>query len=284
MRVFVTGATGFVGSAVIQELLRAGHTVRGLSRSEAGAKSVAAAGAEPVRGTLEDLELLKREASKAEGVIHTAHNHDFEKVSREVADEEDLTAVQAMLGELAGKPFVGTTGLSAPDEDQAPAGFTRPSEEAVVKAGGVVIRLPPSTHGDGDHGLVPMLIDLARQKGASAYLGEGKNRWAAVHRFDAALLYRLALKKGAKGSRYHAVTDDLVPTKEIAEAIGRGLKLPVVSKSQDEAMAWFGFLGMFFGREVTGSSAKTRQRLGWNSSQKGLIQDLDRGTYFKVSG
>jgi nucleoside-diphosphate-sugar epimerase len=281
MRVFVTGATGFVGSAVIQELLRAGHKVRGLARSEAGARAVTAAGAEAVRGTIEDLALLKQEASKAEGVIHTAHNHDFEKVTREVAGQEDLAAVQAMLGELAGKPFVSTTGLSAPDEDEAPAGFTRPSEEATVKAGGLVIRLPPSVHGDGDHGLVPMLINVARAKGVSAYIGEGKNRWAAVHRFDAALLYRLALEKGAAGTRYHALADDLVPTREIAEAIGRGLKLPVVSKPQEEALAHFGFLGMFFGREVTGSSAKTRQRLGWNSSQKGLIQDLDQGSYFK---
>ncbi|HEX4383289.1 MAG TPA: SDR family oxidoreductase [Myxococcales bacterium] len=284
MRVFVTGATGFVGSAVIQELLRAGHKVRGLARSEAGAKAVSAAGAEAVRGTIEDLALLKQEASKAEGVIHTAHNHDFEKVSREVAGEQDLIAVKAMLGELAGKAFVNTTGLSAPDEDEAPAGFTRPSEQAAVHASGVrasVIRLPPSVHGDGDHGLVPMLIDIARAKGVSAYIGEGKNRWAAVHRFDAALLYRLALEKGVKGSRYHALAGDFVPTREIAEAIGRGLKLPVVSKPQEEAMAHFGFLGMFFGREVTGSSAKTRQRLGWNSSHKGLIRDIEGGTYFK---
>jgi nucleoside-diphosphate-sugar epimerase len=289
MRIFVTGATGFVGSAVVGQLVRAGHQVFGLARSDAGARALTGAGVEVVRGTLGELDVLARAAAASEGVIHTAHDHDFVNVTREVAAREDLLAIEAMGEALSGtgRPFIVSTGMSGRTEvDAADLGMPRhPSEAAALAlaARGVrsgVVRLPPSVHGDGDHALVPMLIAVARARGVSAYIGEGANRWPAVHRLDAALLYRLALEKGVAGTRHHAVAEEGVPTRAIAEVIGRRLNLPVVARSSAEAIEHFGFLGHFFGRDLPASSARTRAALGWTTSQPGLIEDLEHGTYF----
>ena len=293
MKIFVTGATGFVGSAVVKELIQAGHQVVGLARNDAGAKSLLTAGANVHRGSLEDLESLHSGATAADGVIHTAFIHDFSNYGP--AAEADRRAIETLGGALAGsdRPLIVTSGTLlaqrqgplAAEEDAHNPNFPRKSEDAALAlaAHGVratLLRLPPSVHGNGDHGFVPRLITIAREKGVSAFIGDGLNRWPAVHRLDAAHLYRLVLEKSSVGATYHGVADEGVPTRDIAEIIGRHLNLPVVSKSREEAADHFGWIGLFFGIDAPASSALTQERLGWRPVQPGLIADLNAEHYF----
>ncbi|HEV3048185.1 MAG TPA: SDR family oxidoreductase [Solirubrobacteraceae bacterium] len=299
MRVFVTGATGFIGSAVVLELIDAGHEVVGLARSDEGAAAVEAAGAEVRRGTLEDLDGLRAGAGAADGVIHTAYVHDFSQM--ENAARTDLQAIEALGAALegSGRPLVITTGVglirpgtTATEEDMVdPGAIVHPRQAAelaaiALAARGVrssIVRPGPSVHGEGDHGFVPRLIEIARAQGVSGYVGDGANRWPAVHRLDAARLYRLALENGSAGSVYHAIADEGVPTREIAEVIARHLELPAVSVSPEEAADHFGWLGAFFAFDVPASSGLTRERLGWQPVHVGLIEDLEQGHYFARS-
>ena len=295
MRIFVTGATGFVGSAVVRELIGAGHKVLGLARSEKGAKELATAGAEVQLGSLEDIESLRSGAAASDGIIHTAFIHDFANYGP--AAETDRRAIETLGDALAGsdRPLLVTSGTLivrpqgelATEADAPTPNFPRKSEEATLAltSRGVracVIRLSPSVHGEGDHGFVPQLINVAREKGVSAYVADGLNRWPAVHRLDAARLYRLALEKASAGDRYHGVGDEGVSAREIAEVIGRHLNVPVVSKSREEAADHFGWIAYFFGMDGPASSALTQQRLGWEPVQPGLIADLDAGHYFRT--
>lgn len=292
MRIFVTGATGFVGSAIVQELIGAGHHVLGLARSDAAAAALAAAGADVHRGTLDDLDSLQSGTTAVDGVIHTAFNHDFANYGG--AAETDRRAIETLGTVLAGsdRPFIvtaGTAGLApgrvATEADMPDPKSPRSSEAAAMLFAerGVrvsVMRLPPSVHGEGDHGFVPGLIEIARAKGVSAYPGDGANRWAAVHRLDAAHLFRLALENAPAGTRLHGVADEGVPTRAIAEVIGPQLNLPVVSLPLEEARAHFGWLGAFFALDMAASSALTQQQFGWQPTQIGLIDDLEQGHYF----
>jgi nucleoside-diphosphate-sugar epimerase len=293
MRVFVTGATGFVGSAVVQELIGAGHKVIGLARSDAGAKALAAAGAEVHRGDLQDLDSLRSGAAAADGVIHTAFIHDFSRFKENC--EIDKRSIEVLGSALEGseRPMLVTAGLATvaqqrmPTEEDAslppsPA-YPRVSEataEKLLKRGVrvSVVRLP-QVHDTVKQGLVTYIIALAREKGVSAYVADGLNRWAAVHVLDAARLYRLVLETPEAGARYHAVAEEGVPVWEIAEAIGRRLKVPVVSKSREEAADHFGWLGIFVGRDLIGSSVQTQARLGWRPTGPGLIADLEQMRY-----
>jgi nucleoside-diphosphate-sugar epimerase len=292
MRVFVTGATGFIGSAIVQELLGAGHQVLGLARSDARASALAAAGAEVHRGSLEDLDSLQRGAAAVDGVIHTAFIHDFSDYA--ASARTDQRAIEAIAAALAasGKPLIVTSGtLGLPpgrpgtEDDSTTDALPRKSEVAGLAAAAqgvraMVIRLSPSVHGDGDHGFVPALIKLAREQGHAVYVGDGANRWPAVHRLDAARLYRLALEKGTAGARFHGVADEGIPIRAIAEVIGRRLNVPVVSKTPAEAVALLGFIGHVLGQDAPASNALTRQRLGWQPTHPGLLEDLEQGRYF----
>src|SRR6266481_1999754 len=295
MRVFVTGATGFIGSAVVRELIDAGHKVLGLARSEKASKDLVAAGAKVHRGSLEDIESLRSGAAVVDGVIHTAFSHDFSNYGP--AAEADRRAIETLGAALAGsdRRLIVTSGtlLAQPQgrlatEDDAPdPSFPRKSEEAglALASRGVrvaVLRLPPSVHGEGDHGFVPRLIGIAHEKGVSAYVGDGLNRWPAVHRLDAAHLYRLVLEKGSAGARYHGVADEGVPFREIAGVIGRRPNVPVVAKSPEEAADHFGWFAHFAAIDNPASSQRTRELLGWQPKQPGLIPDLDRPRYFET--
>jgi nucleoside-diphosphate-sugar epimerase len=296
MRVFVTGATGFIGSAVVAELLGAGHQAVGLARSNEGAEALARAGAEVHRGSLEDLDSLTQGAADADGVIHTAYIHDFSRM--EHAAQTDRRAIETIGAALegSGRPLVITTGTAlvkpgevATEEDTAqpgPGAHPRVLAEGLAKGLAArdvrssIVRPGPSVHGEGDHGFVPFLIEIARTKGASGYVGDGSNRWPAVHRLDAARLYRLALENAQAGSVFHAVADEGVPTREIAEIIGRHLNVPVVSVAPDRAAEHFGWIGAFFALDAPASSALTQQRLGWKPTHPGLVEDLEAGHYF----
>jgi nucleoside-diphosphate-sugar epimerase len=296
MRVFVTGATGFVGAAVVQELIAAGHQVLGLARSDAGAKSLLATGANVHRGDLEDLDSLRRGAAATDGVIHTAFNHDFSKFKENC--ETDRQVIETLGATLAGteRPLIITSAVGilpsgrVATEETAPASGSAAhprsaSEEAAasVASRGVrvsVVRLAASVHGEGDHAFVPMLIGLARQKGVSAYMGDGLNRWPAVHRRDAAQVYRLVLEKGSAGARYHGVAEEGIPLRDIASAIGRGLNVPAVALSAEEAATHFGWFVHFAAMDMPASSQHTRDHLGWQPKQPNLIADLDSANYF----
>ncbi|MFB1479214.1 SDR family oxidoreductase [Corallococcus sp. RDP092CA] len=292
MRVFVTGASGFIGSAVVPELLGAGHQVVGLARSEASARALEGAGAQVHRGSLDDVDSLRAGAAKADGVIHLAFIHDFSRFEDSVrADARAIEGIGAVL-EGSHRPFVIASGLlglkpgrTAVETDlAAPSG--RGGAEATMLAlasRGVrtaIVRLSPSVHGKGDHGFVPHLIASARRTGVAAYVGEGANRWPAVHRHDAARLFRLALERAPAGSRLHAVHDEGVPARDIAAVIGRRLGVPVASKTPGEAGDFLGFLGTLFALDAPASSALTREQLGWRPEGPGLLADLDDEHYF----
>jgi nucleoside-diphosphate-sugar epimerase len=292
MRVFVTGATGNIGSAVVKELIGAGHQVLGLCRSDEKAVGLAAAGAEVHRGSLEDLDSLKSGAAKTDGVIHLAFNHDF---SRFVANcEDDRRVIRAIGSVLAGsdRPLIVTSGTpiantvpgQAAKEDNATVGSgvhpRAASEEAAASmaadgANVSVVRLP-QVHDPVTQGLITPAIGMYRAKGVCAYVGDGLNRWPAAHLLDVARLYRLAIEKAEPGAKYHAVAEEGVPMRDIAEAIGRRLKLPVKSIAPQEAPAYFGWLSMFAGHDMPASSEQTRRKLGWEPTGPGLIADLER--------
>ncbi|MEP6987611.1 MAG: SDR family oxidoreductase [Chloroflexota bacterium] len=291
MKVFVTGASGFVGSVVVHELVTAGHQVVGLARSDASAAAITAAGAAVVRGSLDDLESLRSGAELADGVIHCAFMHNFSDYA--AAAEADRKAIETLGAVLVGskRPFIVTSGMGAKTEDDditntPSAVAARASEKTALElvAQGVhamVMRLPPIVHGEGDrHGFTTRLINIAREKGVSAYAGEGLNCWPAVHRIDAAHLYRLGLENAPAGSRLHAVGDEGVPVRDIAEVIGRHLNLPVVSIPIEKAVEHFGFLGAIFPRDIPASNKLTQERFNWHPTQPGLIADLDQGHYF----
>jgi nucleoside-diphosphate-sugar epimerase len=301
MRVFLTAATGFIGSAIVPELINAGHQVLGLTRSEAGAQSLKAAGAEVHRGDLEDLESLRRGAAMSDGVIHTAFNHDFSKFVENC--ENDRRAIEAMGDVLAGsdRPLFITSGTgmgnAVPGQPATEDHFNlnHPNPRKASEVAGVsvaergvnvsVVRLP-QVHDTVKQGLINYVIPMAREKGVSAYIGDGLNRWPAAHVLDVARLYRLALEKETEkheaGSRYNAVAEEGVSMREIAEVIGRGLKVPVVSISPEQAGEHFGWLAMFAGFDMPASSALTQQRLGWRPTGPGLISDLEQMRYFEA--
>jgi nucleoside-diphosphate-sugar epimerase len=295
VRVFVTGASGWVGSAVVKDLLAAGYSVLGMSRSDAGAATVAAAGAEVYRGNLEDPESLRRGAAESDGVIHTAFSHDFSRFAQNGEDEKRALAVLA--NELAGsgRPLIVTSGAAflrvgrvATEDDTVPIGAHAvprdPETPAMLAAqNGVraaLIRLSPSVHGTGDKGFVAMLIGIAREKGTVAYIGEGNNYWPAVHRLDAARLYRLALENGEASKHYHAVAEEGVRFRDIATALSKGLDLPLVSIAPEKAAEHFGWFANFAAIDVQVSSARTQSELGWTPAGHGLIADIEMGHYF----
>jgi nucleoside-diphosphate-sugar epimerase len=289
MRVFLTGATGFIGSAVIPDLKKGGHEVLGLARSDAGAKALLAAGASVHRGDLEDLESLRSGAAKSEAVIHCGFIHDFSKFVENC--QIDARAIEAMGAVLAGsnRPFIVTSGTGTSGKPGVPATELTPASEhmprrseqalAPFTAQGVrtMVARMPQVHDTEKHGLITYLIDFARQKGVSAYVGDGQNRWPAAPRFAAAELYRLVLEKGKTGGVYNAIAEEGISLKDIAEAVGKRVKVPVKSLSPDEAAGHFGWLAGFAGWDLTASSAQTQQELGWHPTGPGMIEDILAG-------
>lgn len=294
MRVFVTGASGWVGSALLPKLVSSGHQVVGLCRSAASASAVAATGAEVLRGSLEDLDRLSQGAAEADAVIHLAFIHDFSQY--EAANQVDREAIAAMGAVLAasGRPFVVASGVPttpsgrpACEVDPPIPGFPRSEASTLTLdfAGrGVrssVVRLPPTVHGRGDKGFISMVIGIARQRGVSGYVGDGSNVWPAVHRSDAASLFRLALEDAPAGSTWHAVADEGVPTRTIAEVIGRHLEVPAVSIDPADSADHFGWIGIAWGANIPATSTFTQEQLAWRPAGPGLIQDLEAGHYFE---
>jgi nucleoside-diphosphate-sugar epimerase len=295
MRVFLTGATGWIGSAIVPELLDRGHQVTGLARSDEGAAALERAGVQVLRGTLDDLDALRAGAEAADAVIHTAFIHDFSQM--EMAGQTDNRAVEALATALegSGRPLVITTGTAlvspgriATERDRSEVVIhprVRSEEIALSYADrGVrvsIVRPAPSVHGKGDKGFVPILINIARDKGVSAYIGDGSNRWPAVHRLDAAHLYVLGLESAPAGSVLHAIGEEGIPTREIAEMFARKLDLPVVSIDPEGAAEHFGWMGAFFGLDIPASSALTQELTGWRPTHVGLLEDLEQGHYFE---
>lgn len=295
MHVFVTGATGWIGSAVVDELLGAGHEVTGLARSDASATTLATKGARVRRGDLDDLAGLRAGTADADAVVHLANKHDW--ADPVATDEAERRAVEAMLDTLAGtgRPIAVANGLSdlvhgrpATEADPSPAvgpGSDRGGSEnltldhADCGVRSMVVRFAPSVHGAGDWGFVTSLVAAARERGVSAYVGDGSAAWSAVHRTDAARLVRLGLESAPAGTRLHAVAEEAVPTRDIAEAIGRTLGLPVRPIAPENAGEHFGFVGDFFAMDMSASSARTRELLRWRPSGPGLIEDIRGGAY-----
>ncbi|MGA3154392.1 MAG: SDR family oxidoreductase [Streptosporangiaceae bacterium] len=305
MRVFVTGASGWIGSAVVPELIGAGHQVTGLARSDASAAALTAAGAQVHRGSLDDLDTLRSAAAESDGVIHLAFKHDIAfSGDFQGAADADRRAVEVIGEALAGsdRPFViasGTLGLTpgrlaterdghqaisadlaggGPQTRHATAELVLSMASAGVRSS--IMRLPPTNHGEGDHGFMATLVAIARAKGVAGYLGDGSSRWPAVHRLDSARLFRLAVERAPAGSTLHAVADQGVPIRDIAEVIGSHLDVPVSAISPDDAAGHFTWLAGFIGIDNPTSSELTRELLGWQPTQPGLIEDLDKGHYF----
>ncbi len=292
MRVFVTGASGWIGSAVVPELIGAGHDVIGLARSDASAAAIAAAGAEVHRGSLDDLDSLRAGAEQSDGVIHLAFIHDFSRFADSA--RVDLEAIRTIGNTLEGthRPFLIASGVPRlPDRvgtelDAFLPGFPRSAAADVTVrladrgVRSVVVRFPPTVHGDGDHGFIATLVDVARERAVSGYIGDGRNRWSAVHRDDAATFVRLALERAPAGSVVHAVGEEGVPTRTIAEVIGRKLGVPVQSVAPDDAAEHFGWIGMFFAHNAAASSDITEKLLDWHPTHAGLVADLEEGHYF----
>ncbi|WP_432045886.1 SDR family oxidoreductase [Streptomyces asiaticus] len=302
MRVFVTGASGWIGSAVVPELIASGHQVVGLARSDTSAAALTAAGVEVVRGTIDDLDVLGSTAAASDGVIHLAFKHDIAFTGDfQGAAEADRRAVDT-LGEAlsgTGRPFVLASGLAGlapgrvaterdtPTIDGSSVSVRAATAQAVLALAsrGVrssVVRLSPTCHGDGDNGFMAALVAIARAKGVSGHIGDGANRWPAVHRLDAARLFRLAVEKAPAGSVLHGVAEEGVPIRDIAEVIGRHLDVPVTSVAPEAAAEHFTWLGGFLGQDIPASNALTRELLDWRPTHPGLLEDLDKGHYFRV--
>lgn len=293
MRIFLTGATGWIGSAVIPELLEAGHQVLGLARSDTGAEQLTAVGAEPHRGDLNDLDSLRAGAAASEGVIHLGYSHDFSRMAE--AAQTDLAAITTIGTTLegTGAPFVVAAGVVGLTTGRTATEYDIPNPALHPRIAGVQaaltfndrgvralsVRFAPTVHGPGDHGFIAVLATIARKKGVSAYVGEGTNRWSAVHRLDAAHLVRLALDKGAAGTAAHATAEEGIPTRTIAEAIARAIGVSATSIPADQAANHFGWLARFFTTDAPASSTLTQQSLGWQPHHPGLIDDINAGSY-----